>query len=61
MYSEVIILIPSYEPDKNLIDIVKELSTYNFKIVVVNDGSSVRCKYIFDEVRCLHTKKIIAS
>ena len=32
-------LIPSYEPDLVLLDVVKELLSNSFNVVVVNDGS----------------------
>ena len=35
---KIIILIPAYNPDKELIKLVKEL-TENYKIIVINDGS----------------------
>ena len=42
-----VILIPSYEPDNKLIDLVKEIK---YDIVVVNDGSSKEYNSIFKEV-----------
>lgn len=41
-----IALIPSYEPDDELLKVVDELLENSFKVVVVNDGSNSR----FDEV-----------
>ena len=32
-------LVPSYEPDFVLLDVVNELLTNDFNVVVVNDGS----------------------
>ena len=43
---ERIALIPSYEPDDELLKVVDELLENSFKVVVVNDGSNSR----FDEV-----------
>jgi len=47
-----VILIPAYEPDKKLIYLVDDLSNLSFyKIIVVNDGSSEKCSYIFDKIK----------
>ncbi|WP_270166813.1 bifunctional glycosyltransferase family 2/GtrA family protein [Paenibacillus sp. SYP-B4298] len=46
------ILIPSYEPDKRLVDLVKRLKeTTRARIIVVDDGSGERYQAIFNEVR----------
>ncbi len=34
-----VILIPSYEPDNKLIELIKKINKERFDIVVVNDGS----------------------
>ena len=36
---EAVILIPSYEPDDLLVNVVKELRENDFPVLVVNDGS----------------------
>ena len=41
-----IALIPSYEPDEELLKVVNELLENSFKVVVVNDGSNS----LFDEI-----------
>ena len=43
-----IILIPSYEPDEKLINLVKKIK---YDTIVVNDGSDRSYDKIFDEVR----------
>ncbi len=43
-------LIPAYEPDETLAKIVHELSLRDFFIVVVNDGSSVACDMLFEDI-----------
>ena len=43
-------LIPSYEPDFVLLDVVKELLGNDFNVVVVNDGSDVKYNEIFDQL-----------
>ncbi|WP_100407475.1 bifunctional glycosyltransferase family 2/GtrA family protein [Bacillus solitudinis] len=46
------IVIPAYNPDKKLVELVNELSAYSFKeIIIVNDGSDKQFKPIFDKVR----------
>ncbi len=45
-----VVLIPAYEPDKELVKVVDELSDLGFRIVVVNDGSGTACDEIFAAV-----------
>lgn len=45
-----IILIPSYEPDEKLIDLVNELNKNKLEIVVVNDGSNENYNEIFNKI-----------
>ena len=45
-----IALIPAYEPDGCLIDIVNELNENRFTVIIVNDGSSASCAEIFGAV-----------
>lgn len=44
-----IALIPSYEPNEKLIDILKELKEAKFEIVLVNDGSNKEYDKIFNK------------
>ena len=46
-----IALIPSYEPDLNLINIVKDLVNNKFEVIVVNDGSNNTYNNIFDSIK----------
>lgn len=47
-----VILIPAYEPDEKLIKLVGELSGLSFyKIIIVNDGSSEKCSYVFEKIK----------
>ena len=48
-----IALIPSYEPDYRLKDLVIELNKNNFTIVVVNDGSSDKYNEIFNSIKSI--------
>ena len=45
-----IALIPSYEPDEVLLQVVNELLENNFNVVVVNDGSNSSFNKIFDQL-----------
>ena len=45
-----IALIPSYEPDENLLEVVNELLENSFKIVVANDGSSLMFNEVFNRL-----------
>lgn len=45
-----IILIPAYHPQENFIDLIKDLTNYNFTIIVVNDGSGSKYNKIFKEI-----------
>ena len=46
-----IILIPSYEPDKKLIELISTINRVRFDIVVVDDGSGKKYQKIFDEIK----------
>lgn len=48
--SDIIVLIPAYEPSEILITIVKKFKEVNFKTVVVNDGSGNEFYSTFSEV-----------
>ena len=45
-----VILIPSYEPDNRLVDLVKKIDKERFDIIVVNDGSDDSYNKIFDKI-----------
>ena len=42
-----IALIPSFEPDEKLLEVIKDLQKFDFEIVVVNDGSGPQYDEIF--------------
>ena len=48
-----IILIPSYEPDNKLIDLVKSIDTSIYKIIIVNDGSNNKYNKVFDQCKMI--------
>ena len=45
-----IILIPAYEPDEKLIQLVNHIDKNEFDIIVINDGSGDKYNKIFDKV-----------
>ena len=53
-----IILIPAYEPDNKLIQLVKELSKEKYNIVIVDDGSGTKYQNIF--TKCSNNAHIIS-
>ena len=48
---ETYILIPSYEPEKELIPLVESLNKEGFDIILVNDGSGKEYDEIFNQVK----------
>ena len=53
--SKMIVLIPAYEPNENMIELLKELKKFDLNIVVVNDGSGSLYRDIFEEA-CKYAK-----
>lgn len=53
-----IALIPAFEPDKKLVEIVEKLKDGSFDIVIVNDGSGSRFQKVFD--CCRQHARVIA-
>ena len=51
MQEKFIALIPAYEPQVNMIDLLKELLKDRFDIVVVDDGSGVDYQEIFQQAK----------
>ena len=48
---QMIVLIPAYEPDEKLTELVRELrASSDCEIVIVDDGSSERCRSVFQEL-----------
>ena len=48
---DAVILIPSYEPDDNLVKIVDALSKDDFPLLVVNDGSDPSFDIVFEQIK----------
>ena len=52
MYKEIVILIPAYEPEKNLLEVIEGIKALgSFQFVVVDDGSSKEAQLIFQTLR----------
>ena len=54
--SRIAVLIPAYNPDKKMTDLVKEMAEKFTHIVVVNDGCSDDYKPVFEEIDPLVTR-----
>lgn len=45
-----IIVIPAYEPNVKMLQLIKEVQQSNsYRVIIVNDGSSVECEGIFEQ------------
>ena len=53
------LVIPSYEPDTRLIELIKTLKNYSDPIVIVDDGSGEKYQTIFNELTKIRTDKLI--
>jgi len=50
-FSRLAILIPTFNPNQKLVDLVLELSTYDWnEIIIINDGSSTESQIFFDDL-----------
>jgi len=60
-FSHINILIPSFNPDTNLITLVNDLSRYNWnKIIIINDGSSQAHKNIYRNLDQIDNVNIVS-
>jgi glycosyltransferase involved in cell wall biosynthesis len=60
-FPNIAILIPSFNPDKNLTNLVKKLSLDSWsQIVIVNDGSINESNHIFDKLKDINNVHVIA-
>ena len=49
--SNIAILIPAFNPNSNLVDLILALSKFQWKeIVIINDGSSEKSKHYFERL-----------
>ncbi len=46
-----IVIIPAFNPDEKLMDLVGKLTRMAFQIIIVNDGSGQESQYIFDAIK----------
>jgi glycosyltransferase involved in cell wall biosynthesis len=44
-----IIVIPAYEPNDKLLQLIKEVQSGGYRAIIVNDGSSKECEGIFEQ------------
>jgi glycosyltransferase involved in cell wall biosynthesis len=59
-FSKISILIPSFNPKKNIVDLVFELSNFSWhEIVIINDGSSSSSENFFGELSKIEKVHII--
>jgi putative flippase GtrA len=59
-YKNLSILIPTFNPNQNLVDLVSELSLSQWnEIVVVNDGSSKESQFVFSKLNKIDNVNII--
>ncbi|MGN8646367.1 glycosyltransferase [Gracilibacillus sp. HCP3S3_G5_1] len=51
-FKEILIIIPAYNPDHELLGFIDELKSKGFdNILVINDGSKEKCSIIFDQIK----------
>lgn len=52
--SDVLVLLPAFNEEKNIASVVQEISnSYSYDILVIDDGSSDRTKFILNELSCM--------
>ncbi len=60
-FPNIAVLIPSFNPDRNLINLVTKLSIDSWsRIVIVNDGSTNESNQIFIELNCIKNVLVIS-
>ena len=57
--SEIIALIPAYNPDKGMIDLIEDLAVHFSHIVIVDDGCDEGYKQIFEKAEVYPQVKIL--
>ena len=48
---KIVILIPAYEPDEKMIDLLSSLKKTKLKVIVVDDGSGENYKEVFKKAK----------
>lgn len=56
---QTVLVIPSYEPDTRLIELIKSLKDYKDPIVIVDDGSGEKYQSIFNELSYIRKDLIL--
>jgi len=59
IFTEVVIVIPSLNPDENMVKYVEGLGKKFSNIVVIDDGSIEECKKYFDEIAGCESVKVL--
>ena len=57
MKKQIPLVIPSYEPDVRLIELIKTLKDYKDDIIIVDDGSGEKYQSIFNELTNIRKDK----
>ena len=56
------LVIPAYEPDYNLIKLIKKIhQKSDFHIIVIDDGSSSKCQIVFEQAERTQPCSVIRS
>lgn len=58
MNSEMVILMPVYNPDERIVNYVKKLKENNYQVILINDGSKSEYHSLFEKM--VHDCKIIS-
>lgn len=56
-----VVVIPAYEPNNNLVELVKTLSFQGYGVLVIDDGSGEKFKNIFEKVSLYPNTFVIAN
>ena len=56
-----VVVIPAYEPNNNLVELVKSLSFQGYGVLVIDDGSGEKYSHIFDKVALYPNTFVIAN
>lgn len=58
MNSEMVILMPVYNPNERIVNYVKKLKENNYQVILINDGSKSEYHSLFEKM--VHDCKIIS-
>lgn len=58
--SKTVVIIPSYEPPRSFVNYVEDLLSYGIsEVLVVNDGSNEKYRYIYDDLRATDRCRVL--